>query len=93
MSLLTVKECAARMHVAASTVYALLERGLLPSLRIGTGRGTYRIDERAVEGFLAGCMTKQKAPTAPKSAAGGLFTHLDADRLAAAWKTYAPPSP
>jgi excisionase family DNA binding protein len=47
-----VREVAQRLDVDPSTVYRLVQRGLLPAMQIG-GRGhTVRIDEGELEAWL-----------------------------------------
>lgn len=48
-----VKEAAARLEVCASTVYQLIESGVLGHYRIGTGRGVVRITEDHIAEYLA----------------------------------------
>jgi excisionase family DNA binding protein len=52
MTLLKVKEAAQAMNVSPDTVYDLVNSGALPSIRIGTGRGTIRIKPTELEKFL-----------------------------------------
>ncbi len=51
--MVTAKRAAAMMGVSRSLVYALVAGGTLPAVRIGSGRGTIRIDEGEVEKYLA----------------------------------------
>jgi len=51
--LLTVKKVAERWSVSPSTVYALLANGILPHVRIGSGRGTIRISHEDAEAYEA----------------------------------------
>lgn len=51
--MLTAKRAAELMGVSRSLVYALVAAGTLPAVRIGTGRGTIRIDQAEVEKYLA----------------------------------------
>lgn len=50
MTLLTVREVAQMLAVSTMTVYRMIRSGDLPAIRIGR---TYRVDQRAVEAFLA----------------------------------------
>lgn len=50
---LRVKDIAAALRVDASTVYAEIKSGNLPSYRIGTGRGTIRVSRTAFAQYLA----------------------------------------
>lgn len=55
-SLLTPKQVANYCGVSLSLVYALLQAGKLPALRIRCrGRGKYLILREDVDGFLASC--------------------------------------
>lgn len=48
---LTVKTLSERWGVSRSVVYQMVNDGLLPALRIGTGRGTIRVKEQDVVAF------------------------------------------
>ena len=48
----TVGEIAKRLKVSCSTVYSLVEQGLLRCHRIGMKRGTIRITEEQLQEFL-----------------------------------------
>ena len=49
--LLTVKEVAARLGCSSNNVYALINQGLLPVIRVGRSKG-YRVDSADLELFL-----------------------------------------
>ncbi|MGL6094691.1 MAG: helix-turn-helix domain-containing protein [Fimbriiglobus sp.] len=49
---LTVREVASMWGVSRSIVYALVAHGLLPSVRVGVGRGTIRIREGVAAEYL-----------------------------------------
>ena len=49
--LLTVKEVAARLGCSSNNVYALINQGLLPVIRVGRSKG-YRVDSADRELFL-----------------------------------------
>jgi excisionase family DNA binding protein len=66
-SQLTVRQVAERLGVAVGTIYALCARQELAHIRIGAGRGTLRIDERALEEYLKGGTVRPETPTAPPS--------------------------
>jgi excisionase family DNA binding protein len=53
--MLTPKECAERVCVSLSLIYALLKKKKIPALRIGLGRGKWLIQEDDFEAFLANC--------------------------------------
>lgn len=48
---LTVKAVAERWGVSKSVVYQMVSDGLLPCIRLGTGRGTIRLKEDDVAAF------------------------------------------
>jgi len=50
-ALLTVSEAARRLRCSATNVYSLIERGLLPFVRVGNAKG-YRIDPKDIEAFI-----------------------------------------
>jgi excisionase family DNA binding protein len=90
MSYLTVKEAAGRLQVSAGTIYQLCAEKRLAHVRVGSGRGTIRISEEALEQFVRGATVLPLAETAPSppTTNGGQvgFKHLDAERLLAAWR-------
>src|SRR4051794_2901927 len=91
VALLTIKQAAERLNVSEATVYDLCAKRKLPHVRIGTGRGTIRIDEQALEEFIKAATVPPAEPTAPPPPPkqGGkptVFTHLDQDRLREAWR-------
>ena len=59
MILLTVKEASQQLKVSPATVYQLCAEGKLPHVRIGTRRGTIRINETDLHAFLDACRTEQ----------------------------------
>ncbi len=52
MSLLTIQETAIRLRLTASSVYRLVNRGLLQAIRVGYGRGRLRIEETDLQAYL-----------------------------------------
>ena len=52
LQMLTVKDAAAQLNVAKSTVYTLVKSGRLRAHRIGSGRGTIRISIGDLEEYL-----------------------------------------
>jgi excisionase family DNA binding protein len=50
--LLTVKHVATSLNVTRSCVYAILRASNLPTIRIGFGRGTIRIEESDLDDFI-----------------------------------------
>lgn len=51
MALITIKEAARRLTVSRGLVYALVRAGKIRHERHGTGRGTIRIEEAALEEY------------------------------------------
>lgn len=62
---LRVKDIATALRVDASTVYAEIKSGSLPSYRVGTGRGTIRVSRAAFTQYLTdrGIPTSELAVT------------------------------
>lgn len=52
MKFYTVADVAERLNVARSTVYDLVQDGLLECYRIGTGRGTLRFTDEQITDYL-----------------------------------------
>ena len=52
---MTVKEAATKLEVSPALVYSLIAAGKLRYCRVGHGRGRLRIQEDAVEEYLARC--------------------------------------
>ncbi len=50
--LLTVREAASRLSCGLTNLYALIDEGLLPVVRVGKAKG-YRIDVQDIERFIA----------------------------------------
>lgn len=50
-ALLTVREAADRLHCSQNNVYALINDGLLPVVRVGRAKG-YRIDPQDLQAFI-----------------------------------------
>ena len=63
-SLLTIRETAERLGCSEANVYALIEGGELPYVRIGRRKG-YRIDPADLAGFIAG-RKEQREPARPR---------------------------
>lgn len=87
MSLLTIRDVQARLNVSRACAYALIQQGVLPHIRIGTGRGTIRVDADDLEQFIQ--QSKQataRAVDSPiRTAPPAGFTHLNSERLGDAW--------
>jgi len=58
MQLLTVREAAVRLGCSQALVYELCSKRRITHVRLGTGRGTIRIKEEALEELLAACEVK-----------------------------------
>ncbi len=53
--LLTVREAATRCRVSAPTMYRLIQRGVVPAVRVGSGHtGPIRVREDELERWLYG---------------------------------------
>ena len=50
---LTVAEVAALLRVSTSVIYDLCAAGKLPHFRVGLGRGTIRIEKKALDSLLS----------------------------------------
>ncbi len=81
--MLTVKGAAEILNVSQGLIYALCAQGKLEHERYGLGRGTIRIREDALAQYQARAV---QSPALTHSAPNGVFTHLDGERLAQAWK-------
>ena len=86
--MLTVKQAAAVLNVSPGLVYALCATGRIIHERYGLGRGTIRIEDSALAEFRAGARpTPRAAPTVSRAASPAApYAHLDAYRLANAWR-------
>ena len=87
MTLLTVKEVCQQLSVSPACVYALVKAGELPSVRIGTGRGTIRVVEEDVKSFVERARqgVAEAKPVDERAGTPSGFSHLDSDKLARAW--------
>ena len=64
--LLTPSEVAQRLRVSVQTVYGLVQRGLIPAVRIGAvGRGVIRVSEEDLRAYLEGARTVPPAAKRP----------------------------
>jgi excisionase family DNA binding protein len=87
--MMTVREARKRLRCGCSTVYQLVESGKLQACHIGPNGGASRISETDLHAYLDSCRSRKgdkpdRTGATPKSA--GPFTHLDGDRLRAAWQ-------
>lgn len=63
--LLNVPDVARELNVSKACVYALVARGVLPHVRIGTGRGTIRVKPEDLQHFIDGQRRDQCAEPVP----------------------------
>ena len=68
--MLTVAEVAKRLKVSCSTVYSLVEQGLLHCHRIGLKRGTIRVTEDQLHAYL------KSTEVMPSSSAPAELRHI-----------------
>jgi excisionase family DNA binding protein len=72
-SLLNVPQVAAKLNVSSATVWRLVHRGELPSLRIGSQRGApVRVDPDTLEAWLHSRKQPAGAADFPRSPHGGV---------------------
>ena len=62
---LTPDEVSVVLNVSRSHVYQLVQRGTIPSHRIGNGRGPIRVSDRDLLDFISRCRS-QKSEEVPK---------------------------
>ena len=86
MKLLTVRDTARKLGVSLGCVYGLVAKGELAHLRIGTGRGTIRIDENDLGDFIDGRKVGKPTRRRRTSPSPTAFTNLDGARLREAWR-------
>lgn len=85
--LLKPAQVAARLNCSLSTVYSLVAQKKLAGFRIGPLGAGVRISEEDLQRYLASVRTDAEEPlNVPPRGPGRPFTHLDGDRLRAAWK-------
>lgn len=69
-ALLTVRDVAELLQVSIACVYAMVAEGKLVVHRVGTGRGSIRVDRRDFEDYLTSCrqepIKKSPRPTRPR---------------------------
>ena len=66
MGVLTVRQAADRLQVAAATIYDLCARKVLRHIRVGRGRGTIRIREDDLDAFVETATVQPIIPAAPR---------------------------
>ena len=66
---LRVKTVAEMLDVSVATIYRAIESGALPALKVGTGKGAFRIPAAAVPEYLRNC--EKAAQQTPAPLAGG----------------------
>ena len=66
---LTVREVAAVLQVSIACVYAMVAEGKFAVHRVGTGRGSIRVDRSDLEQYLASCREEpiEKSPRPPRT--------------------------
>lgn len=77
--LLTVKDAATRLNVAATTIYDLVQKGRLPHFRIGVDRGAIRIDQSDLDAYLNASRATPNISSIPQRKKRGApvgFQHL-----------------
>lgn len=62
MPLLKVPEVAQLLACSIATVYALIERGQLPAVKIGVGGGGVRVAREDLQCFIASRRTQAQPP-------------------------------
>lgn len=82
--LLTVAQVAEFLSVSESLIYRLASDGEIPCYRIG--KGALRFREQDIESYLASHLHGKERTRRPGKTSGPVFKHLDASRLAAAWR-------
>lgn len=84
--MLTVKEVAAILNISPGLVYALVSQGMIEHERFGTGRGTIRITEEALNAYRERTSRRGRLSVSRPTSTGSGFRELDAGRLRAAWR-------
>ena len=72
--LLTVRDVARVLQVSIASVYAIVADGKIACHRVGTGRGSIRIEERDLEEYLSSCRSEKAEE--PKRAPRPRLKHL-----------------
>jgi len=84
MNLLTVSDVAELLSVSESLIYRLASNGEIPSYRIGKGALRFRMED--IDAYLSSRLQGKGRTRRPRTASGPVFKHLDASRLAEAWR-------
>lgn len=61
--LLTVRDVARALQISIASVYAIVAEGKIACHRVGTGRGSIRIEERDLEEYLCSCRSEKAEET------------------------------
>lgn len=61
--LLTVRDVSQVLQVSVASVYAMVAEGKIAFLRVGTGRGSIRIDQRDLDEYLSTCRSERAEET------------------------------
>lgn len=75
--LLTVKDVAERLNVSVSTVYEILQSGLLPCVKVGLRGGAIRVSEDDLNAYITACRSGGHGTfTAPATLVTEKLRHL-----------------
>jgi excisionase family DNA binding protein len=86
--MLTVKEAAKRLGISQSKLYQLVSERKIAHYRVG---GKIVFAEADLDAYLESCRVEAGGVArAPRRPSGGLFKHLDSQRLAEAWRRQGP---
>ena len=87
--MLKVSEVAERLNCSIANVYALRDAGRLTFVATGaTGKG-FRVEQTELDRFIRDSREhrgKESSKFPAKTKPGGMFKHLDGDRLQEAWR-------
>ena len=71
-----VKAVAEALDVSPATVYRAIESGALAAYKLGTGKGTLRVQGAAVTAYLAQCGSTAATPPAKPACASRAATAI-----------------